>query len=58
MFRFMILMLIPLWVLIYTIQFGRWVWKKQNRSGTFAIYFIGIGAFMTAGWILWRMSHA
>ncbi|WP_157061735.1 hypothetical protein [Alicyclobacillus ferrooxydans] len=57
MFRFIMTMLIPIWVGIYTFQFGRWVKTKQNPVGSYAAFIIAVGSVATSGWVLWRITH-
>lgn len=56
MFRFLAMMLIPLWILIYTVQFGRWVGRRGNWLGATAAWGVGVVAFGAAGFILWRVT--
>ncbi len=37
-----ILMLIVLWISIYTFSFGVWTWKKKNRFGAAVVMFIAL----------------
>ncbi|GMA50218.1 hypothetical protein GCM10025857_15750 [Alicyclobacillus contaminans] len=55
MLRFLAAMVIPLWVLVYTVQFGRWMHKKRLRVGAWSAYTVGAAAFVAAGVVLWRV---
>jgi len=57
MLKFVMMMVIPLWACIYTIQFGRWVGKKQNAVGAMAAYVIAVMVFCGSGWVFWRANH-
>ncbi|MCL6452004.1 MAG: hypothetical protein K6T78_00070 [Alicyclobacillus sp.] len=57
MLRFLLLMVLPVWVCIYTVQFGRWVGSKRNVPGAVAAYAIAGLSFCGSGWILWRLTH-
>ena len=38
-------MLVPAGVAIYTVNFGRWLASRQNRSGAYLAYFLAVLAF-------------
>jgi hypothetical protein len=53
--KFIFSMLLPLYVLIYTIQFGRWMQKKRQTQGALSAYTVGTIAFLVSSVVLWRM---
>lgn len=55
MLKFLCSMLIPLYVLIYTIQFGRWMQKKRLTQSAVSAYAVGTVAFLVSGIVLWRI---
>jgi uncharacterized membrane protein YhfC len=55
MLKFLCSMLIPLYVLIYTIQFGRWMQKKRQTQSAVSAYAVGTVAFLVSGCVLWRI---
>lgn len=55
MLKFILVMLIPLGILIYTIQFGRWMQAKKLPAAAVSAYVLGICAFGLSGVVLWRL---
>ncbi|WP_019120342.1 hypothetical protein [Brevibacillus massiliensis] len=51
---FIIEALIPLGILIYTINFGRWLGKRKLPVGAFGAYFVGGLSFALTIWMLLR----
>jgi hypothetical protein len=49
-------MLIPLYVMIYTIQFARWLHqRRQQISAMVSVYVIAIVSFAISTVVLWRV---
>lgn len=55
MLKFAFVMLLPLGVLIYTIQFGRWMQGKQLFLAAVSAYVLAVSAFSLSGFVLWRL---
>lgn len=52
---YLVSMLIPLYILIYTIQFGRWLHRKKELRAAWSAYTLGAVSFISAGFALWRI---
>ncbi len=37
-----VVMLIVIWISIYTISFGVWTWNRKNRFGAFVVMLIAL----------------
>jgi glucose dehydrogenase len=57
MLRFAASMLIPLWVFVYTVQFGRWLNRKKLLLGAVAAYVIAGLSLLVSGVVLWRVYY-
>ncbi|MCY0888143.1 MAG: hypothetical protein OWQ59_06750 [Alicyclobacillaceae bacterium] len=55
MFKFLLAMLIPLGIFIYTWSFGHWMQKKRQWMGAFSAYALALCSASTTGIIFWRM---
>ncbi|MCL6516769.1 hypothetical protein [Alicyclobacillus sp.] len=58
MLSFVLLMLIPLWMLFYTVQFGRWLSRRRQSASdvqVWPVYGIGLVSFALSTYVLWRM---
>lgn len=55
MLRFLAAMLIPAWIFLYTIQFGRWMQKKDLLVAAVSVYVVACLAVAVAGAVLWRV---
>lgn len=33
-----VIILILIWASIYTVSYGRWTWRKENKLGAIALY--------------------
>jgi glucose dehydrogenase len=55
MLRFAVAMLIPLWVFVYTVQFGRWLHKKRLALGAYSAYVIAGLSLLVSSVVLWRV---
>lgn len=55
MLKFAISMLIPLWIAIYTVSFGRWMHRRGSDFGAFAAVLLSVLSFCASGAALWRM---
>ncbi|MBL0388781.1 hypothetical protein JJB07_19450 [Tumebacillus sp. ITR2] len=49
-------MLVPLWIAVYTFNFGRWLGKRDHRSGSWGAYLFAMLALGVSGWMLIRNS--
>ncbi|BCJ86976.1 hypothetical protein [Effusibacillus dendaii] len=45
-------MIVPVVIVIYTVNFGRWMALKKIRSGAFGAYLIAATAFGLTVWVL------
>lgn len=43
---YVLVTLVLAWVFIYTISYGVWTWKKNNKSGAVAVFFIAAVSLM------------
>lgn len=50
------MLLTPLGISIYTINFGRWMAKRKIRSGAIGAYVIAVIAFGLSAYVLIRNS--
>ncbi|PWK12847.1 hypothetical protein [Tumebacillus permanentifrigoris] len=48
------MMLIPLWVAVYTFNFGRWMHKRGNVAGTWGAYLFVALELGVSGWVFLR----
>ncbi|MCF8563882.1 hypothetical protein LLE49_03890 [Alicyclobacillus tolerans] len=55
MFKFVLAMLIPLGVAIYTVQFGRWMLRKRLGLGAVSAFALAVATFSVSGVVLWRI---
>lgn len=55
MFKFGLVMLIPLGVSIYTINFGRWMQAKRLILAAVSAYVLAVATFGLSGVVLWRL---
>ncbi len=37
-----VMLLIAVWISIYTFSFGVWTWKKKNRFGAFVVMLLAL----------------
>ncbi|KEO82018.1 hypothetical protein [Tumebacillus flagellatus] len=49
-------MLVPLWIAVYTFNFGRWMRKRDHRSGAWGAFLFAALALGISGWMLVRNS--
>lgn len=47
-----IILLVILWICIYSISFGVWTWKNNNKFGAFMIMLISLISLALPGYIL------
>lgn len=50
-----LIMLLVLWVCIYSFSYGVWVWKKGNRFGAFVVMCTSLLAFVLPAVILFTV---
>lgn len=55
MLKFALAMLVPLGVLIYTVQFGRWMQKKRLMLGAISAYVLAAMSLLLSGAVLWKI---
>jgi len=55
MLKFSLAMLVPLGVLIYTVQFGRWMQKKRLILGAVSAYVLAAVSLLLSGAVLWQI---
>lgn len=55
MLKFGLAMLVPLGVLIYTVQFGRWMQKKRLILGAISAYSLAAVSLLLSGVVLWNI---
>lgn len=56
MLKYIMTMIIPLIILIYTLSFGHWIQRRQRQwQGALSAYMLGVLAFAVSGVVLWRM---
>jgi hypothetical protein len=48
-------MLIPLWIFVYTIQFGRWMQKKKLNIAAASVYVVACLSLAVAGAVFWKV---
>ncbi|GAX91942.1 hypothetical protein [Effusibacillus lacus] len=53
-FGIILQLLIPVGIVIYTINFGRWMAGRQIKSGAYAAYAIATIAFGLTVWVVLR----
>jgi hypothetical protein len=53
--RFFASMLIPLWIFVYTIQFGRWMQKKKLNIAAASVYVVACLSLAVAGAVFWKV---
>ncbi len=55
MLKFIASMLIPLWIFVYTVQFGRWMQKKKLRVAAVSVYVVACLSVAVAGAVFWKV---
>jgi hypothetical protein len=40
----LVLVIILIWISLYTVSFGWWTWKKKNRLGAVMIFLVSFAA--------------
>lgn len=55
--KFIYLMLIPIGITIYTLNFGHWMRRRGNIIGAMGAYVIAILAFCLAAVVAYRGVH-
>ncbi|SFU91807.1 hypothetical protein [Alicyclobacillus macrosporangiidus] len=56
MLSFVLLLIVPLWMLFYTVQFGRWLRRREGQNVmVWPVYGIGAVSFGLSVYVLWRM---
>jgi len=55
MLKFGMLMLIPIWIFIYTISFGRWLHRKREWMGASSVYLLAAGSVTLSSFVLWKL---
>jgi hypothetical protein len=53
--KFIASMLIPLWIFVYTVQFGRWMQKKKLRVAAVSVYVVACLSVAVAGAVFWKV---
>lgn len=43
-----------LWVLLYTVNFGRWAWSRGERRGAVGIWLLAVTVVVVPVWVLLR----
>jgi fumarate reductase subunit D len=51
---FILQMLLPLWIAVYTFNFGRWMHKRDDRAGSWGAYLFAVLALGISGWVVLR----
>lgn len=41
-----VIILVLLWIAIYTSSYGLWTWKNKNRLGAVMVFIVAIAAFV------------
>lgn len=47
---------VPLCIAIYTINFGRWMRRRQHKAGALSAFALGAIEFGLSFYVLWRNS--
>ena len=55
MIQFVIVMVISLYITIYTAVFGHWMQKQRLRAGALSAYVIAGITLALTGMLMWRM---
>lgn len=55
MLNFALAMIVPLWVCFYTVQFGRWIHRREAAKAAVSAYALAVVTFVVSGAVLWRM---
>lgn len=43
-----------LWVVLYTVNFGRWAWSQGERRGAVGIWLLALTVMLVPVWVLLR----
>jgi hypothetical protein len=56
MLKFIVAMLIPLWIAIYTVSFARWLRRRKDSFAAWiSAYLLSIVSLGVSGVALWRI---
>ncbi len=46
-------LLIPVLVAVYTVNYGRWAWKRKLRRGAIGLYLLAAATVGIPGFVYW-----
>jgi hypothetical protein len=57
-FKYLVLMLVPLGIFIHTISFGRWMAHKHIGVGAASAYVLAVAAIAACAYTFWMVLFA
>lgn len=59
MFKFIVIMVVPVLIFLYTCSFGKWLMVRKRSHATVmggqAAYVIALGSLGLSGFVFWRL---